>query len=56
MKTSMLSRVRRLYPVTDTTPASAVRHNRRAWVRSVRMLGSRWLLATPVTAMREVVQ
>lgn len=33
-------------------PASTVRHNRRAWVRAVRGLGDKWLLAEPV-AKRE---
>ena len=40
MKTNMLTRVRRLYPNN--------RHLARQWVRSVRMLGDRWLLARPM--------
>ena len=40
MKTNMLTRVRRMYPNN--------RHLARQWVRSVRMLGDRWLLAKPM--------
>ena len=40
MKTNMLTRVRRLYPDD--------RYLARQWVRSVRMLGDRWLLAKPM--------
>lgn len=40
MKTNMLTRVRRLYP-ND-------RHMVRQWVKSVRFLGDRWLLAKPM--------
>lgn len=29
-------------------PASTNRHNQRQWVRSVRQLGDRWLLAKPL--------
>lgn len=47
MKTSMLKRVRKNYPHSDMTPPHIVRHNRRAWVRSIRFLGSKWLLALP---------
>jgi hypothetical protein len=45
MNTHVLRRVRELFncgiPRID-------RHNRRAWVRSVRHLGDSWLLAHPV--------
>lgn len=47
MNTSMLRRVRRHFP-DGSAPANVVRHNRRAWVRSVRFLGDKWLLARPV--------
>lgn len=47
MNAHMLRRVRRLFP-SDSAPPHVVRHNRRAWVRSVRYLGDRWLLAVPV--------
>ena len=46
MKTNMLTRVRRLYP--------SDRYLARQWVRSVRMLGDRWLLARPMD--REVLK
>lgn len=45
MNTRMLERVRRLHPYTITADAHTVRHNRRAWVRSIRMLGDKWVLA-----------
>lgn len=47
MNTHMLRRVRRLYNV-DYVPRHINRANQRAWVRSVRALGSKWLLAEPV--------
>lgn len=47
MKTSMLRRVRKHFP-DGSAPRRVVRHNRRAWVRSIRFLGERWLLAQPV--------
>lgn len=36
---TLLRRARKLW---------TTRHNRHAWVRSVLMLGNKWLLATPV--------
>ena len=53
MNTSRLRQVRRAFPHQPNVPASTVRHNRRAWVRAVRGLGDKWLLAEPV-AKREV--
>ena len=46
MNTTLLTRVRKHF--SCGTP-SIDRHNRRAWVRSVRLLGDKWLLAKPVT-------
>ena len=43
MKTNMLKRVRALYPDD--------RHMARQWIKSVRFLGERWLLAKPVTRL-----
>ena len=48
MKTNMLRRVRRLYNV-DYIPRETNRANQLKWVRSVRMLGSNWLLAEYVS-------
>lgn len=48
MKTDMLRRARRLYNV-DYVPREINRANQRKWVRSVRLLGSRWLLAEYVS-------
>lgn len=39
MNTTLLRRVRKLYES---------RYYQRQWVRSIRMLGDRWLLARPV--------
>ena len=47
MNTSMLKRVRRHFN-SDMVPMAVNRANRRAWVRSVRLLGDRWLFAKPV--------
>ncbi len=41
MKTEHLRRVRRLFCVPGV-PESVARHNCRAWVASVRLLGRRW--------------
>lgn len=42
MNTRLLSTARRLF-VHQDVPRSTARHNMRAWVRSVRRLGPRWL-------------
>lgn len=47
MKTAALKRVRELFAV-DYIPKHTQRHNQKQWVRSVRQLGDRWLLATCV--------
>ena len=52
MKTEMLKRVRRLFNV-DYVPREINRANQRKWVRSVRMLGSNWLLAKYVGRLDE---
>ena len=39
---------------TDYVPLRTNKFNRRAWLRSVKMLGKKWLLATPIN--REVSQ
>lgn len=45
MKTKALKLVRELFAV-DYVPMHTQRHNQRQWVKSVRQLGDRWLLAT----------
>lgn len=47
MNTTMLVRARKHFCV-EFVPRSVCRHNIRAWVRSVRQLGPRWLLASPM--------
>jgi len=47
MNISMLKRVRQHFN-SDFVPKSTNRHNQRAWVRSIRTLGHRWLLATTI--------
>lgn len=45
MTPSMFSRLCRAYPYTRSVPRSTTRHNRRAWLKSLRFLGDKWLLA-----------
>ena len=47
MNTKMLKHVRSLFN-TDGVEKRINRHNQRQWVRSIRFLGDKWLLATPV--------
>jgi hypothetical protein len=47
MKTNMLTRARNHFSCADT---KTNRHNQRAWVRSIRFLGDKWLLAKPINA------
>jgi hypothetical protein len=46
MNTTALQMARRLFVITGV-PTSTQRHNIRSWVRSVRHLGNRWLIAKP---------
>jgi hypothetical protein len=48
MNTKMLKHVRNLFN-TDGVPAHTNRHNQRQWVKSIRHLGDKWLLAKHVT-------
>lgn len=48
MNTTMLKLARKHFDRPDL-PRSIVRHNCRQWARSIRHLGVKWLLATPVT-------
>lgn len=47
MNTAFLKRVRRLYCV-DGVPAHIQRHNCRQWIKSIRFLGDKWLLAKQI--------
>jgi hypothetical protein len=47
MNTSLLKHVRTLF-VHEMVPTSTARHNMRQWVKSVRMLGDKHLLAIKV--------
>lgn len=49
MNASML-RIARKHFCHDLAPRSIQRHNIRAWVRSLRNLGDKWLLAKPINA------
>ena len=53
MNTKMLKRVRSLFNA-EGVPAHTNRHNQRQWVRSIRFLGDKWLLATPVQRKEDV--
>jgi hypothetical protein len=49
MKTYLLRRGRELFPGTTATGGMALaRRNRRAWIRAIRALGSKWLMLQPV--------
>jgi hypothetical protein len=47
MNVYALKKVRKLYYV-EGVPTSTQRHNCKQWVRSIRFLGDKWLLAAPV--------
>jgi hypothetical protein len=47
MNTKMLRHVRTLFN-TEGVERRINRHNQRQWVKSIRHLGDKWLLATPV--------
>lgn len=46
MNTNLLRRVRKMF-ACEYAPRSVQRHNMRAWARSVRLLGDKWLIANP---------
>ena len=47
MNISLLARVRRHF-VHGMAPRHVQRHNIKAWVKSVRHLGARWVLLQPI--------
>lgn len=47
MNIQLARRAIKLYSC-DLVPHSTNKHNRRAWLRSVALLGPRWLLAVPM--------
>lgn len=51
MNTTLLKRVRRHFD-SPYVPDSVNRANRLKWVRAVRLLGDKWLLAAPVGRIR----
>ena len=51
MKTSLLIRARKNFCVA-MVPAHTQRHNMRAWVRSVRFLGDKWLLSKQINRVQ----
>ena len=51
--TNLMRRAQRLFFRPDV-PEHLARHNARAWVRSVALLGDKWLLATPKTKLEKV--
>jgi hypothetical protein len=53
MNTKMLKHVRTLFN-TEGVERRINRHNQRQWVRSIRYLGDKWLLATPVQRKEDV--
>jgi hypothetical protein len=53
MKTNVLTHVRKLYN-TEGVDKRINRHNQRQWVKSIRYLGDKWLLAVPVQRKDDV--
>jgi len=53
MKTKALKMVREMFAV-DYVPRHTQRHNQRQWVKSVRQLGDRWLVARPLDLKRRM--
>jgi len=51
MKTAYLTHVRGLYRINGV-PVSTQRHNMREWVKSIRFLGDKWLLAKPINRVK----
>jgi hypothetical protein len=51
MNTAFLKRVRNLYCI-DGVPVSTQRHNCRQWIKSIRFLGDKWLLAQQVQRVK----
>lgn len=49
MNTRMLRRARALWASGDRRTD---RHNARQWIRSIRLLGDRWLLAVPAKRIK----
>jgi hypothetical protein len=47
VKTQTLKFLRKAFQ-HDLVPVKVARHNMRAWVRSVRLLDDKWLLAAPM--------
>jgi hypothetical protein len=54
MTTEQLRRKARVMYNNDMVPDYINRHNQRQWVRSIRFLGDKWLLATPVQRKENV--
>jgi hypothetical protein len=48
MNVKALKTVRRLFCI-EGVPTNVQRHNCKQWVRSIRHLGDKWLLAIPVS-------
>ena len=51
MKTTMLVRARAHFNCADRLTN---RHNQRQWIRSIRFLGDKWLLAKPINKKETV--
>jgi hypothetical protein len=47
MDTTYLTKVRRIFATYDAPPET-IRSYQRQWVRSIRTLGNKWLVARPV--------
>jgi len=54
MDIKMLIKAKQLFN-TDAAPAYINRHNQRQWARSIKLLGSKWILASPVKKLEKPV-
>lgn len=54
MKTKMLIKARELFSV-DYVPQEINRANQRKWIRSIRMLGDKWLLAKQIERKQNAI-
>jgi hypothetical protein len=52
MNTQLLTHVRQLFASYDAPPL-VIRSYQRQWIRCIRNLGNKWLLATPVQRITE---
>jgi hypothetical protein len=55
MSKDLMRRAETVWPITSYTPSYITVHLRRGWVRSVTMLGDRWVLAKKQPKLAEPI-